>query len=132
MKELSFKIGGLNCLDEVVVLKREVGPLVGGEHHLAFDLLRGKMTVESPDRHIKPDEIIDTIERTGMQARPWVDEVKDAAQIPKWNRRVRTFLATTSGLLIIIALFVHVSMSGGIASAVTGDGLGIQNQRSHP
>ena len=39
----SFKIHGMDCAEEIAVLKREVGPLVGGEANLAFDLLNGKM-----------------------------------------------------------------------------------------
>ena len=43
---LVFKVHGMDCADEVAVLKREVGPLVGGEERLLFDLLAGRMTVE--------------------------------------------------------------------------------------
>ena len=31
MKVLEFKIQGMDCAEEVEVLRREVGPLVGGE-----------------------------------------------------------------------------------------------------
>ena len=34
----TFKISGLDCAEEVAVLKREIGPLVGGEDRLAFDV----------------------------------------------------------------------------------------------
>ena len=40
-----FKVSGLDCAEEVAVLKREIGPLVGGEDRLAFDVLNGRMTV---------------------------------------------------------------------------------------
>ena len=40
-----FRITGLDCAEEVAVLKREVGPVVGGEERLAFDVLNGRMIV---------------------------------------------------------------------------------------
>ncbi len=42
---LTFKVQGLDCAEEVAILKREVGPLVGGEDRLAFDVLNGRMMV---------------------------------------------------------------------------------------
>ncbi len=42
---LAFEIHGMDCAEEVAVLKLEVGPVVGGEDRLAFDVLSGKMTV---------------------------------------------------------------------------------------
>ena len=46
----TFRITGLDCAEEVAVLKREVGPVVGGEERLAFDVLNGRMIVRAlPD-----------------------------------------------------------------------------------
>lgn len=42
---LRFKVHGLDCAEEVAVLKREVGPVVGGADRLGFDILNGRMTV---------------------------------------------------------------------------------------
>ena len=42
---LSFKIHGMDCAEEVTVLKHELAPLVGGEEQLAFDILNGKLIV---------------------------------------------------------------------------------------
>ena len=41
----SFRIQGMDCAEEVTVLKREVGPVAGGEENLSFDVLNAKMTV---------------------------------------------------------------------------------------
>jgi hypothetical protein len=40
-----YKVHGLDCAEEVVLLKRAVGPLVGGEDRLSFDVLNGRMFV---------------------------------------------------------------------------------------
>ena len=45
---LQLKVRGLDCAEEVAILKREVGPIVGGEQHLTFDILRARMTVAGP------------------------------------------------------------------------------------
>ena len=44
---LRVRVHGLDCAEEVAALRKEVGPAVGGEDHLAFDILEGTMTVES-------------------------------------------------------------------------------------
>ena len=43
--ERHFKITGMDCAEEVPILKSEVGPGVGGEQHLSFEVLNGRMTV---------------------------------------------------------------------------------------
>ena len=40
-----FKIRGMDCAEEVAVLKDVVGPVVGGAANLSFDILNGRMTV---------------------------------------------------------------------------------------
>lgn len=45
MTSATFKIHGMDCADEIAALRREVGPLVGGEEHLSIDLLNNRMTL---------------------------------------------------------------------------------------
>ena len=40
-----YRVRGLDCAEEVAALKRELGPLVGGDGNLGFDVLDGKLTV---------------------------------------------------------------------------------------
>lgn len=42
---MTFKIEGLDCVEEVSILKSEIGPLVGGDDKLAFDVINGRMTI---------------------------------------------------------------------------------------
>lgn len=42
---LVFRIDGMDCAEEVTILRREIGPLVGGADRLAFDLLNAWMCV---------------------------------------------------------------------------------------
>jgi Cd2+/Zn2+-exporting ATPase len=59
--ELSFKVHGLDCAEEVAVLKREVGPVVGGADRLAFDILNGRMTV-SGDAAVSPAAVVKAVD----------------------------------------------------------------------
>lgn len=67
---IAFKVSGLDCAEEIALLKAEVGPLVGGTDNLAFDVLNGKMVVLSND--VASEAIIQAVARTGMTARPWL------------------------------------------------------------
>ncbi len=64
---LLFRVEGLDCRSEVAALRREVGPLVGGEDWLAFDTTKGLMTV-APQRMATADDIINRIASAGMRA----------------------------------------------------------------
>jgi Cd2+/Zn2+-exporting ATPase len=67
-----FKIHGIDCGDEVAVLKREVGPVVGLEK-LSFDLINGRMSVAGASDAVHHAEILNAVERTGMRAELWKD-----------------------------------------------------------
>ena len=70
MNSITFKIRGLDCAEEVAVLQRVVGPVVGGEVHLAFDILNGTMTVCLAEETVSEAAVRQTVVRTGMQAPP--------------------------------------------------------------
>ncbi|CAN7622852.1 cadmium-translocating P-type ATPase [Agrobacterium genomosp. 3] len=62
---LLFKVEGLDCKSEVAMLKREIGPLVGGDDWLAFDTAKGLMTI-APQQRASIDELLSGISKTGM------------------------------------------------------------------
>lgn len=74
---LLFRVEGLDCKNEIAALKREVGPLVGGEAWLAFDAAKGLMTV-APQRAATADDIIHRIVPTGMRASLVADGTAEA------------------------------------------------------
>ncbi len=71
-----FRVEGLDCKNEVTALKREIGPLVGGEDWLTFDTAKGLMTV-APQQHATVDDIIGRVAPTGMRASLVKDETAD-------------------------------------------------------
>lgn len=44
---LEFRIHGMDCADEVAILKRELIPIVKDEDRLAFDILFAILAVET-------------------------------------------------------------------------------------
>jgi hypothetical protein len=66
MHSMTFKIRGLDCAEEVAVLQRAVGPVVGGEAHLAFDILNRTMTVDLAQETVSEAAVRQAVARTGM------------------------------------------------------------------
>ena len=56
----------MDCTEEVTILKRAVGPIVGGEDKLAVDILNAKMTVHESD-DVQSEEVVTAVGRTGMR-----------------------------------------------------------------
>jgi Zn2+/Cd2+-exporting ATPase len=120
---LELKVHGLDCAEEVAILKRAVGPLAGGEERLAFDVLRGKMTVlpaPAGDAAVPSFEAVSTaVAATGMRAEPW-----SRARAPEgfWRRHRRSVSVAASGLLLAAGFAVHALAAGGPLAAFAGEG----------
>lgn len=76
MRRQTYKVHGLDCAEEVTILKNAVGPLIGGPDQLSFDVLNGRMTVAGD---ASAAIVIDAVRRTGMRAEPWTPEAKEVA-----------------------------------------------------
>ncbi len=114
-----FKVHGMDCGDEVAALKREVGPVVGGEDRLAFDLVNGRMSVLGRADALPIELIEKAVLRTGMTAELWQEgATSDATIAEERRRRTQTILTTASGLLAAAGLALHALLGGGIAAAV--------------
>jgi Cd2+/Zn2+-exporting ATPase len=109
---VSFHIDGMDCAEEVAVLKRAVGPLVGGEENLSFEVLHGKMTVLDAAPGTPEDEIVDAVSKTGMRARPWQSADAPSHEERFWESHGRSLLCTLSGLFLVVAFGVHVQDAG--------------------
>ncbi|HYN22648.1 MAG TPA: heavy metal translocating P-type ATPase [Thermoanaerobaculia bacterium] len=120
-----FKIRGMDCAEEIATLRREVGPLVGGEDRLAFDLLKAKMTVHALPAGITERAVVQAVERTGMRAQVWRETSEKVEKEGVWQRRGRTILSALSGLGVLAGFATHAVMAGGFAEAVGSEGLGV-------
>lgn len=119
MTEHAFRIHGLDCADEVAVLKRALSPLVGGEERLAFDLLQGKMAVlDSPA--VSPDDVVRAVAQTGMRAETWQEKPSGAQRERSWEQHGRMVTMAVSGLLAAGGFVVHAVVAGGVTIALGG------------
>jgi len=111
IKGMTFKIEGLDCVEEVTILKSEIGPLVGGEDLLAFDVINGRMTILTEAKPVAEKIIIKAVAATGMKATRWKpgESQTDATK----RQRSQTLYATLSGLCIVAGVLIHVVIAGG-------------------
>ncbi len=116
--KLAFRIEGMDCAEEVALLKREVGPMVGGDEHLSFDLLAGRMTVRLAAGPLASGSIEGAVARAGLIATPWTDEPISPEAAVHRLRRGRLFATTASGLATAIGLTSHAILGGGLNAAV--------------
>lgn len=122
---LEMKILGMDCAEEIAVLKREIGPVVGGEDRLSFDLLRGKMTVEALSDQTTPEKVIAAVGRTGMKAALWQEDRAAQPSVGFWGRRGRTVLMLASGVFLAVGYVVHAVMAGSLKAALGSEGMGV-------
>ncbi len=124
MTRQTYRISGMDCAEEVASLKREVGPLVGGEANLSFNLLKGTMTLATLAEAVRPEAILQAVERAGLTAEPIIDgEQQTGAGRGPTNRR-RLVLTLGSGLSTAAGFLVHLYI-GGLAEALGGETGGI-------
>ena len=76
----SFQVSGLDCVEEVSILSKVVGPKVGGAEHLAFDVINGRMTVLDSAEQVSDSQVVELVASTGMTARPWDADNASAEQ----------------------------------------------------
>ncbi|MHB8898952.1 MAG: heavy metal translocating P-type ATPase, partial [Thermoguttaceae bacterium] len=119
---LQFRIYGMDCADEVAALRREVGPIVDGEEHLAFDILQGRMTVMPPPAGLATKTVIQAVARTGMRAEPWRKADAGTGLDGGRQRRGRTLATVTSGVFALAGFMVHALVSGGILAPIASEG----------
>ena len=115
-----YRVTGMDCAEEVAILKREIGPLVGGAEHLAFDVLQGVLTVLPTASDPGSDKLIEAIARTGMSAQRLSPTAERNSASPGPMIPWRTLTTWVSGLLLGLAVLVHGWQAGSFLA-----GLGI-------
>jgi len=125
LQEQHFKIHGMDCAEEVTVLKREVGPVVGGEDHLSFDVLNGKMTARVSPSALQTDSILAAVARTGMRAAVWQTDRQAGGKASFGDQWGRFLLTAVSGLFAALGFTIHVWLAGGVQAALGSEGMGL-------
>jgi len=117
-----FHVAGLDCAEEIATLRREVGPVVGGEAKLGFDLLRGRMTVAADVGSVPDSVVVAAVGRAGLTAEPWRAEGGNASTA---RLRTRRLISTViSGSATLAGFLLHAAIAGGFTAALGREGLG--------
>lgn len=118
-EKLELRVHGLDCAEEVATLTRAVAPVVGGEEHLAFDVLRGKMIVRS-SATASPDAVRAAIRGTGMRVEPWSNSPTGQSD----RQRTRAVSVAVSAAFLLAGFALHARLVGGVSVALAGEGVG--------
>jgi len=107
-----YKIYGMDCAEEVAVLKRELEPLAGSSNALLFDVLKGRMSV--PDT-VSTSSVLKAVAATGMRAELWIENSTTPEVATTDSRK----LYLTSASLICMALgFAFHAFREGLSAAL--------------
>lgn len=104
-----FEVVGLDCVEEVRVLKDALGPLVGGDQHLAFNVIRGELIILPAAQSISDEQIISRVAQTGMTARV-INNAKPSTStlLSQW----KSFAVATSAIFFMGSFIAEVWLSG--------------------
>jgi Cd2+/Zn2+-exporting ATPase len=120
-----FRVDGLDCAQEVDALRREVGPLVGGDDRLSFDLLTGRMTIDAPSSTITDAMVAAAAERAGLRATA-LDQETAPEPARSWLRRHgRALLTMASATAVTAGLVVHAVAAGPLAAVGLAPGASV-------
>lgn len=116
-----FKVVGMDCAEEVSILKQVLLPYVDNEDRLGFDLLNGKLTIEIDDPKITEKYLINTIKKSsGLNTIPWNVYIKQSNEpINFWNKYQRVIMTTLSAIFIVLGFLLH-GLFHGFLDALTG------------
>ena len=118
---LGLRVHGLDCAEEVTALRREVGPVVGGEDRLSFDLLAGTMSVAAST---PAAAVVAAVARAGLRAEVVVAARPTSGLDLHDDRRERNFFTLLSGLFAAAGFVTHAVLAGGVLQALGQEGAG--------
>ncbi|MGV3484004.1 MAG: heavy metal translocating P-type ATPase [Planctomycetaceae bacterium] len=105
---LELKIQGMDCAEEVSLIKRELVPMLGGDERLGFDLLNGRLTVDLDSVDVTAGDVLAAIERTGLKAESWENAQQSAEVRSFWAEHQRASMTTISGVFGGSGLAIHL------------------------
>jgi len=115
--KISYKVRGLDCAEEVAVLKRAVGDLDGVEN-LDFDVINGRMSVTYDSASTNSDAIVDAVNSSGMEAVPWEEAKGREGEETFWRRHGRLIMTVASGVLLACGVISHWWIHGSLLDAL--------------
>ena len=126
-RKLNYRIEGLDCAEEVAVLKKELGTK-DGVVELDFDVLNARMTVTFDSQKVSESQIISSVNSTGMRAIPW-DQRADRKTESFWRSKGRLIMTCLSGGFLLAGLIAHWHVHGSLLHVLLG---GLGQERATP
>ncbi len=120
-----FKIEGMDCAEEIAMLKKALSPVVGGEEYLFFDLLNAKLSIKGSEKPVEQSEVIKAIEKTGMHATPWGVSIEEKTFFEKNGKLIFTSISLAS---ILTGFLLHAYEHEGIFHAFSAGDSGEEHQ----
>lgn len=121
----AFRIAGMDCAEEVAILKREVGPKVGGEQFLTFDILNRIMLILPGGPPVEDESIAAAVSVTGMKATPLTGRSTTNERAGWWTRHGRLILTIASVVLTALAFGLHLALAKSMEEVFGSEGLGV-------
>jgi Cd2+/Zn2+-exporting ATPase len=97
--EAVFRVEGMDCHEEVVILERRLKPLAGLEA-LSADVIGQRLHVQYDAAKLTTAEMVDAVGQTGM--RMWLEHEEPRASAP--DVRARFWLTVVSGVALMAGL----------------------------
>lgn len=107
MDQFELRIHGMDCVEEVSLLKRELVPLLGSDERLGFDVLNGKLSVDLSHTAVTRDEILAAIQRTGLRAEAWKNGASVSSDKPSKEQNQRAIFTVASGVMGLAGLVIE-------------------------
>jgi len=108
---MTYKIKGLDCAEEVGILKKELGSREG-VIELDFNVFNGEMTVTFAPEKISEQQIISAVNSTGMKAIPRNERTEKETTRENKGKLITTYLSGGFTLAGFVAhWFIHKSLS---------------------
>lgn len=102
VRKASYRIEGLDCAEEVAILRSALGAKPGVVD-MDFDVLNARMSVEYDPVQVSSDDIVSAVGATGMEAIPWDQRTKQET-VSLWAQYGRLVTASASGALLVAGL----------------------------
>ena len=119
---LFYKIRGMDCAEEIAILKRALLPLIESEESLSFDLMNAKLTIANGTSKTSSAAFEEAVAKTGMKAVPWAEHVAGGTQPEPFLQRYRQgILCASSAAGLGLGLGGHAVASGMYAALSAGE-----------
>ncbi|MCE5265972.1 MAG: HAD-IC family P-type ATPase, partial [Deltaproteobacteria bacterium] len=123
MDERVFKVTGMDCADEMNLLRAALGELPGISG-VRFNLLEGTMSVTAEESAVEDRAIVAAVRSTGMEAQP----AGAACAVPDagfWAMHGRTLLCAASGIALGAGFLSHWFLHGSLVDALSESGTSV-------